>query len=215
MIYAFRFFRWRIVVNPTNQQPSNWCHSWNMSRPCFRQPVPVKENFSKPPKLRCSKPQGKVINTAVLLPAAVSLTTDFPLTPTPCLGLRVCQVWYIYIFWYETEKEWKRKKIMWLFRSYVKIVLYYKIFSCSDIKNNFETLDIYIHTPINFFQPDNMCTENMFAAGKKNRKKWWLEISAILLLGIYHNYMYLPTTRNIGRRKKRGYWKKNWRCNSI
>ena len=103
MIYAFRFFRWRIVVNPTNQQPSNWCHSWNMSRPCFRQPVPVKENFSKPPKLRCSKPQGKVINTAVLLPAAVSLTTDFPLTPTPCLGLRVCQVWYIYIFWYETD----------------------------------------------------------------------------------------------------------------
>ena len=124
MIYAFRFFRWRIVVNPTNQQPSNWCHSWNMSRPCFRQPVPVKENFSKPPKLRCSKPQGKVINTAVLLPAAVSLTTDFPLTPTPCLGLRVCQVWYIYIFWYETDlsslfKEWKMNVIHMSKLSYI------------------------------------------------------------------------------------------------
>ena len=173
MIYAFRFFRWRIVVNPTNQQPSNWCHSWNMSRPCFRQPVPVKENFSKPPKLRCSKPQGKVINTAVLLPAAVSLTTDFPLTPTPCLGLRVCQVWYIYIFWYETDlsslfKEWKmKKKFMWC-DSYNKIVLYYQIFSCPEIKNFFERLDIY--TPIHFFQQDNMCTENMFAAGKKQEE---------------------------------------------
>ena len=119
-----------------------------MSRPCFRQPVPVKENFSKPPKLRCSKPQGKVINTAVLLPAAVSLTTDFPLTPTPCLGLRVCQVWYIYIFWYETEKEWKRKKIMWLFRSYVKIVLYYKIFSCPEIKRFREAGYINTHQQI-------------------------------------------------------------------
>ena len=88
MPYDSISFRWRTVVNLTNQQPSNWCHSWNMSRPCFRQQVPVKENFLKPPRLRYSKPQGKVIASNLLC------TIDFPLTPTPrlCLGLRVCLV---------------------------------------------------------------------------------------------------------------------------
>ena len=88
MPYDSISFRWRTVVNLTNQQPSNWCHSWNMSRPCFRQQVPVKENFLKPRRLRYSKPQGKVIASNLLC------TIDFPLTPTPrlCLGLRVCLV---------------------------------------------------------------------------------------------------------------------------
>ena len=57
-----------------------------------------------------------------------------------------------------------------------------------------------------FFQTDIMCTENMFAASKKTRKKWWLEISAMLYFyWVYHNYV---PTRNIGRRRRRGYWKK-------
>ena len=35
-------------------------------------------------------------------------------------------------------------------------------------KKIFERLDIY--TPIHFFQQDNMCTEKMFAAGKKQEE---------------------------------------------
>lgn len=43
----------------------------------------------------------------------------------------------------------------------------------SGVKKIFERLDIYIPI-VHFFQSDNMCTENMFAAGKKTgRNDGW------------------------------------------